>query len=79
MLYIDQPLSVGFSYTTLLNGTLDILSGNFTPVASEADLPELSLTTVQATLQEPDTTILANTTKTAARTFWRFAQVWFNE
>lgn len=79
MLYVEQPLGTGFSYTTLVNGSLDILTANFTPIADEADLPELSSTTLQATLQNPDVDVAANTTMTAARTFWRFAQVWFNE
>lgn len=35
MLYIDQPVQVGFSYDTLTNGTLDIFSTTLLPVAAD--------------------------------------------
>ncbi|KAF4995910.1 hypothetical protein FDECE_12639 [Fusarium decemcellulare] len=79
MLYIDQPLGTGFSYTTIENGTYDTLTSEFKPVKSEKDLPELSVTKLQATLQVGGPESMPNTTMTAARTLWRFAQVWFNE
>ncbi|KFH42341.1 Carboxypeptidase S1 A-like protein [Hapsidospora chrysogenum ATCC 11550] len=85
MLYIDQPLGTGFSYVSLLNGTMDYLTSTFTPVESEDDLPELNATTVQATLDVTGTldptylTVLPLTTMSAARTMWKFVQVWFHE
>lgn len=85
MLYVDQPLGTGFSYVTLLNGTMDYLTSTFTPVESEDDLPELNATTVQATLDVTGTldpkylTVLPLTTMSAARTMWKFVQVWFHE
>lgn len=79
MLYIDQPLGTGFSYTHIKNGTLDLVTRNFT----EGDNVEsdLGLTFLPATIQPDatDITTVANTTASAARSLWRFAQVWFNE
>jgi hypothetical protein len=79
MLYIDQPLGTGFSYTHIKNGTLDLVTRNFT----EGDNieSELGLTFLPATIQPDatDITTVANTTASAARSLWRFAQVWFNE
>ncbi|RTE82993.1 hypothetical protein BHE90_002455 [Fusarium euwallaceae] len=79
MLYIEQPLGTGFSYTKIENGTYDTVTGEFTPVVDEEALPELNITNIKATLQTAGIGETMNTTKTAARTLWRFAQVWFNE
>ncbi|KAJ4199980.1 hypothetical protein NW767_007960 [Fusarium falciforme] len=79
MLYIEQPLGTGFSYTKIENGTYDTLTGEFTPVVDGEALPELNVTNLHATLQAAGIGDTMNTTKTAARTLWRFAQVWFNE
>jgi carboxypeptidase C (cathepsin A) len=79
MLYIDQPFGVGYSYTTALNGTLNTLDQSFSPITTEAELPQLNLTTIQGTLHAGGPETVANTTMSAARTFWSFAQVWFNE
>ncbi|KAF4629190.1 hypothetical protein G7Y89_g8959 [Cudoniella acicularis] len=43
MLYIDQPVQVGFSYDTLANGTFNILSTSLRPVISDfsvSSIPE---------------------------------------
>lgn len=85
MLYIDQPLGAGFSYVTLLNGTMDFLSHKFSPIEDEDSLPPLNVTTVQATLDSTATMDIKNahtiplTTMSAARTMWNFVQVWLNE
>ncbi|VUC25523.1 unnamed protein product [Clonostachys rosea] len=79
MLYVDQPFGVGYSYTTALNGTLNTLDQTFSPVSTDAELPQLNLTTIPGTLHAGGPETVTNTTMSAARTFWRFAQVWFNE
>lgn len=79
MLFIDQPLGVGFSYTSLANGTYDILTEKFTPVEDEDDLPPLNVTFRQATLNNKLNETMTYTSMAAARTLWRFAQVFFNE
>jgi hypothetical protein len=63
----------------LQNGVLDILTQTFEPVSSLEGLPALNHTTLPATLDITGPVTAANTTLSAARTMWKFAQVWFNE
>lgn len=77
MLYIDQPIGSGFSYVTALNGSLDLLTSVFTPVQDESELPELNATTLATTMDAE--VVITNTTASAARTLWQFAQIWFQE
>jgi hypothetical protein len=79
MLYIDQPAQTGFSYVNLANGTMDFVTGQVIPLEDGDDLPELNVTTRQATLDIADPATTTNNTASAARTTWTFAQVWFNE
>lgn len=88
MLYVDQPIGTGFSYVSLLNGSMNMITQTFVAEDSESGEggPELNLTTVAATLdqgwQQEDVVnqaLLPRTTLGAARTMWKFAQVWFNE
>lgn len=79
MLYIDQPFGVGYSYTSITNGTVDLLTGVFSPLSEPDEVPELNLTTVQASISTPDPARVVNNTETAAKMAWRFAQVWFQE
>lgn len=79
ILYIDQPVGTGFTYVDLQNGILDVLTQSFEPVSSLGDLPALNHTALPATLDITGPATAANTTLSAARTMWRFAQVWFNE
>ncbi|RBR24481.1 uncharacterized protein FIESC28_02677 [Fusarium coffeatum] len=89
MLYIDNPVGVGFSYTTLANGTLDTLTNTFKPaykhndtlesITDINDLKEIDLTKTPATMHVTDPATTINGTMAAARTIWRFSQVWFNE
>ncbi|EEU39939.1 uncharacterized protein NECHADRAFT_39178 [Fusarium vanettenii 77-13-4] len=78
MLYVDQPIGTGFSYAKLANGTLEVLSHTFTP-SEDGEVPEVNVTTFQATLDVRLPETVPKTTMSAARTFWAFAQVWFNE
>lgn len=79
MLYIDQPVGVGYSYTSITNGTVDLMSGAFSPLSNPEEVPELNLTTVQASISTPDPARVVNNTETAAKMTWQFAQVWFQE
>ncbi|SPO05481.1 related to serine-type carboxypeptidase Z precursor [Cephalotrichum gorgonifer] len=79
MLYIDQPVGVGYSYTTVTKGVVDLLTDTFTPLEDPESIPELNLTTVQASKSTPDPHFVVNNTETAAKMMWRFAQVWFQE
>lgn len=78
LLYIDQPVGVGYSYTTITNGVLNLLTQEFTPV-EDGETPELDLTTVQTSISTPDPAFIVNNTETAAKMAWQFVQVWFQE
>ncbi|KAL9112436.1 MAG: hypothetical protein Q9227_003278 [Pyrenula ochraceoflavens] len=86
MLYIDQPLSVGFSYDVLTNGTFDSLKDKQPATEraigslGEADqAPEPNNTFFVGTFssQNPDST--ANSTANAATDMWHFLQTWVAE
>jgi hypothetical protein len=81
MLYIDQPVTTGFSYTSLVNGIVDLLNpaDGFKPVDDATTFKQSNITTVGATVSVPDPTFAVGTTMQAARTMWHFAQVWFQE
>jgi hypothetical protein len=85
MLYIDQPNEVGWSYDTPMNGTLNITSGNVTPLQPGAPIPNQVLgSLLVGTFPTGNnfgvgTPNSANTTQNAARALWHFAQVWFQE
>jgi len=81
MLYIDQPITTGFSYTSLMNGIVDFLDPTraIKPVEDTAAFKQTNLTTVGATVSMPDPSLAVSTTMQAARTMWHFAQVWFQE
>lgn len=79
MLYIDQPVGIGYSYTSITNGVVNLLTGVFEPLAEDAETPDLNLTTVQASISTPNPAFVVNNTETAAKMTWKFAQVWFQE
>lgn len=79
LLFVDQPAGTGFSFVDMANGTFDHITQQFTPSEEEGQNISLNLTFVPATLPSPDPVTLTNSTMAAARTLWRFAQVWFNE
>jgi carboxypeptidase C (cathepsin A) len=80
MLYIDQPIGVGFSYISLVKGTTNLLNSQFSPLLDQdVETVLTNLTTVAATMSAPVTSTLVNTTQQVARTMWQFAQLWFQE
>lgn len=81
MLYVDQPFGAGFSHTTLANGTFHVVTMEFEPLDAESkEEPEpVDYPLMHATLDASSPEMVTNGTLSAARTFWRFAQVWFNE
>ncbi|PKS10109.1 hypothetical protein jhhlp_001859 [Lomentospora prolificans] len=79
MLYIDQPVGVGFSYSSLVEGTVDLFTQAFTPLAGTGADPQTNVTTVRATVSNPENSPSVGTTETAAKYMWKFAQVWFQE
>ncbi|KAF5003845.1 hypothetical protein FDECE_9638 [Fusarium decemcellulare] len=67
MLYIDQPIGTGFSYVTLVNGTVDVLGPTFTP-REDDEVPQVNATTLQATLDARTPETIPRTTMSGART-----------
>lgn len=88
VLFIDQPVQVGFSYDTLFNGTFDILEsdameGNTSPIHlgdfSDGVIPEQNSTFYVGTFASQNATRAPNSTAHAAVALWHFAQTWFEE
>ncbi|KAI9804428.1 MAG: hypothetical protein M1825_001327 [Sarcosagium campestre] len=79
MLYIDQPVQVGYSYDKPVNGTLDIVSGNVTVQDFGDDVPEANNTFFVGTFPSQKEDDTANSTENGARALWHFAQTWFDE
>jgi hypothetical protein len=82
MLYIDQPTQVGFSYNTLVNGTLDEIPTpflykpqNFTATG----VPETNLTFLTGTFATPNLAAAPNTTVASVPAMWDFMQTWMHE
>lgn len=77
MLYLDQPVQVGFSYDRLINGTVNEANLPFvvTPEGPSGLLPQTdtNLAGVFPSQMPSDT---APTTGTAAIAAWQFMQVW---
>ena len=75
MLYIDQPVQAGYSYDTLVNGTLNLVNNVITPL--DTNTPNTTL--VAGTFPSQNSSFTANTTAIGARTLWHFAQFWLSE
>jgi hypothetical protein len=76
MLYIDQPVQVGFSYDELVPSVLDLLTG----VVAPSDGSEtMNGTTVTGILPSHRIDAAPNTTENAARILWQFTQIWLQE
>lgn len=82
MLYIDQPVSVGFSYDTLVNGTINEFASPFNVTAhgnTALKALETNSTVLAGTFSAQDSLTTPNTTATAARVAWHFMQIWIKE
>ncbi|OJJ95789.1 hypothetical protein ASPACDRAFT_55057 [Aspergillus aculeatus ATCC 16872] len=83
LLFLDQPVQVGFSYDVPTNGTIfanangeggNILPGNFT-----TEIPESNLTHLVGTFASQQVNATADTTAHAAPALWQFVQTWLSE
>ncbi|KAJ9633743.1 hypothetical protein H2204_006741 [Knufia peltigerae] len=82
MLYIDQPVSVGFSYDTLVNGTINEFSSPFNVTAhgnTALNALETNSSVLAGTFSAQDSLSTPNTTVAAARVAWHFMQIWMKE
>lgn len=79
MLYIDQPVQVGFSYDTLQNITYDLVSGDLTLLNESDPIPKQNLTFQVGTFPSQKTNNTAIGSLNGARALWHFAQTWFQE
>lgn len=78
MLYIDQPVQVGFSHTALRNITADLFTGIRT-LPPGAPVPEQNATFRTGTIPVDDRNQTAWGSRNAAIALWHFSQVWFQE
>lgn len=82
MLYIDQPVKVGFSYDTLANGTFNALSTSLLPVVADfaiSGVPEQNETLFVGTFPSLTSNNTANSTGNAAPAVWSVLQTWLEE
>nr|POF03779.1 carboxypeptidase s1 like b [Quercus suber] len=88
LLYIDQPVQVGFSYDTLTNitaqlrmekGDEDDTDWKITPADFSRNVPEQNNTFLVGTTGSQNVSFTANSTHHAAVAIWHFAQTWFEE
>jgi hypothetical protein len=79
VLYIDEPAQAGFSYDVLVNGTLDLLTGIYTPEDFSTGIPETNATFLVGTFPSQSPTQTANSSEQAAHALYEFTQVWVNE
>jgi carboxypeptidase C (cathepsin A) len=82
MIYIDQPVQVGYSYDKLVNGTLDVVDSPFQykPANfSQTGVPETNLTFLTGTFPSQNFANAPNTTVAAAPIMWQFMQTWMQE
>ena len=85
MLYIDQPVTTGFSYNSLIKSTLDLLFTNsaepYQGIRAFEDwkgkVPAANTTFLHGMLPAQNPLQTANTTSVAAVTLWYFSQAWF--
>jgi hypothetical protein len=87
MLYVDQPVTAGFSYSEAINSTWDFLwdgsDGSQTPVvpfeAYGGSVPAENSSFLYGTYPDQDPAKSANNSVIAARALWHFSQIWFTE
>lgn len=79
MLYIDQPVQVGFSYDTLNNGTYDSTTGRITLMDFSDEIPQQNNTLYTGVFPSNNIYSTTNNTQNSARAIWNFAQVWFEQ
>ncbi|KAK2605724.1 hypothetical protein N8I77_008541 [Diaporthe amygdali] len=78
MLYIDQPVQVGFSYDSLRNVTVDLF-GSIQTLNTSDPIPEQNATFQTGTYASGNRNTTSWGSRNAAIALWHFSQVWFQE
>lgn len=81
LLYVDQPLQVGFSYDKIVDGIFDALGGVDgvgSGVVVPGEGPE-GVTRISGSFPSQDPGATVGTSSAAARHMWFFLQVFFAE
>ncbi|PPJ57197.1 hypothetical protein CBER1_07013 [Cercospora berteroae] len=76
MLYLDQPVRVGFSYSSLQNYTVDLITNQFTELNSTGATPQQNVKFLVGTFSKPGEVDVASTLTAAAVSTWHFLQAW---
>jgi hypothetical protein len=82
MLYLDQPVQVGFSYDNLTNVTVSSFTdseGVEVADFSNGSIPEQNNTFYVGTYPSQNANLTTQGSENSARALWHFAQVWFQE
>ncbi|KAK5064578.1 hypothetical protein LTR84_000411 [Exophiala bonariae] len=80
VLYIDQPVGAGFSYTSLVNATYNITSNEIVPLTEyNGRIPESNLILGQGTYTDPTIFATTNTSVSSAKAVWHFAEHWLTQ
>ena len=81
MLYIDQPLSTGYSYDVLVNGTHDSLTSTTATERRrdvQGEVPVANSTHFVGTFSGSNADETANSTANGAFVMWNFLQTWLS-
>ncbi|GAB1199423.1 hypothetical protein APSETT444_008772 [Aspergillus pseudonomiae] len=83
LLFLDQPMQVGFSYDVATNGTLVVdynaVESTIVPGDFSTEIPESNFTHRVGTFASQEFSQTANSSALAAHALWHFAQTWFFE
>lgn len=79
MLYLDQPVQVGFSYDTLQNITKDLAESSVTLLEPNDDIPEQNATLLVGTYPSRNENNTAQGVRNAAKAAWHFMQTFTEE
>ncbi|KAG9664796.1 alpha/beta-hydrolase, partial [Aureobasidium melanogenum] len=76
MLYIDQPVQTGFSYDTLVNGTIYEAKSPFVVLPAQVPKNDTSLAGV---FSSGNSSLAPNSTMAVAPPMWDFMQIWLKD
>ncbi|EGP84851.1 secreted peptidase S10 [Zymoseptoria tritici IPO323] len=79
MLFLDQPVQVGFSYDSLQNISTNIVTGDKTLLNETDPIPEQNATLRVGTYASQDQNRTTRGSVNGAKALWHFAQSWFQE